>query len=159
MYAAFIPFIFITVIVLLTIYNSKQNKQKQELLLKTFSDTFTFTKKFVRANVFTSGRKNNSLVFNACHIYTTQDMVLLFGYKDLGVFEINTMPVLLTNNPQKYAYLSGTASIIKPKKFNPHSFNNDVYIEFGESGWKTTSVDIRLLKLTDEEKQHILFLQ
>jgi len=160
MYLAILPiFTFVAGIVALTIYNTKQNKRKQEILISTFGNSFLFNKKFVRADVFTSGRKNTSLIFNACHIYTTDDALLIFGYKDLGIFTIEIVPLILTNNPQKYYYLSGSATIIKPKKFNLNSFNSDVYIEYGESGWQTTNVEIRLIKLTPEEKQHLLFLQ
>jgi len=156
MYIALLPLIiFIVAIVFLNTYVAKQNKQKRQVLVDAFGDKFVFYKKYIKAEVFTSGRKNTSLIFNACHIYTTDDALFIFGYKDLGVFTIDIAPIIITNNSNHYY----SASVVKPKKFNPHSFNQDVYIEFGESGWQTTNVEIRLKGLTNDEKQYLSFLQ
>jgi hypothetical protein len=37
-----------------------------------------------------------------------------------------------------------------------HSFGNEVYIEFGESSFSSTGVEIRLKGLSEEEKKLIV---
>lgn len=135
------------------------NKKNHEAMVSYFDDAIVYSKKYIQAKVYTSGRKNTSLLFNLCHLYTTQDAVLLLGYKDFEVYTAYNIPILLTSNPEKYYCLADKAQVIKPKKFNLQSFNHEVYIEFGDSGWDTTNIAIHLKGLTEEEKKYLSFLQ
>lgn len=111
------------------------------------SDQIVARKNFVKCETYTSGRKTSAYRFNTCDLIFLKDSFVIIGYDDFG------------NSKNFTNYLKFTNGLVndrdKLKKINLNSFGNDVYIEFGESSFSSTNVEIRLKNLTEEEKKLI----
>ena len=82
-------------------------------------------------------------------------MLLIIGFVKLGKFKLYKRVYIITQNEIAYSKKFIGAKVFKPKKINLNSFNNDIFIECGESSFTTTSYDFRLKNLSDGEKSFI----
>lgn len=152
--AIFFLLLIIGLMILLRVRRHKANKAAHSILQDNFNDKFTFRKTNVKADIFTIGAaKNTEFRFSNCNVCTLPDAIVLFGFNDI-FYKSYTIPIILTANTSAYEDLSAQAKVVQPKKFNLNSFG-DVYIEFGEPGWQTVKVEMRLKGLTDSEKEHL----
>lgn len=151
----FITFIVATIFIaiIVTIISSSHYKKRQGETLRLLQGRILFLKENVKCESFKSGGSTSSFRFNRCNIYILEDAIFIAGYVTLFTSKSYNSSVLLTNNPDKYFPLSFHTIVEKPNKVNPNSFNNAVYIDFGESAWNKMNISLRLFGLTEEDKQ------
>lgn len=104
-------------------------------------------KNSVKAETFTSGRKNYSFHFRKCDLIFLKKGIVIIPFFNIGKHKFYK-EILFIN-------VDSVAGIGKLKKINLNSFGNDVYLEFGEASFTSTNVEIRLKNLTEEEKKLI----
>lgn len=143
-------------LVLYVIYKKHTNHKKQaELLLAGLGETVVKSMYKLACETVTSGLKNRDFLFSNCDLHLTRDAVILVGYTRTGFTCLFSTPIILTYNIQAYAAQYPFVHVVKPEKVNPYSFNNEVYITFGNSGFATTNVEIRLKGVTDDIKREL----
>lgn len=151
----FMTFIFVGLFftIVVNIIFSSHYKKKQDETLKRLEGKILSSKEYVKCESFGSGGRSSSFRFNRCDIYVLEDAVFIAGYVKFFSLKIYNSSVLLTKNPDKYVPLSFHTIVEKPNKVNSNSFNGAVYIDFGELGWNKTNISLRLLGLTEDDKQ------
>lgn len=149
---SYLPILIFFLVVFLFFYmNTKRRNNEIEKKIAfnddLLSDQIVARKNFVKCETYTSGRKTSAYRFNTCDLIFLKDSFVIIGYDDFG------------NSKNFTNYLKFTNGLVndrdKLKKINLNSFGNDVYIEFGESSFSSTNVEIRLKNLTEEEKKLI----
>ncbi|WP_162128245.1 hypothetical protein [Flavobacterium phycosphaerae] len=118
-----------------------------KLLYDKFSDKILSVKKSVKSETVTSGRKNVGYLFRKCDLIFLENGLVIIPFYNIGKYKIYTNFFFISDN--------SLVGVGKLKRFNLNSFGNDVYIEFGESSFTSTNVEIRLKNLTQEEKSLI----
>ena len=111
--------------------------------------------KNIKSFTFVTGRRNSIFRFRGVDLVMLDDAFFIFGFNSLGSLKFYKCLIILTENKKVYRSHFSTAQIPEMFKFNLNSFNNDVYIEFNEKSQFYSNVEIRLEKLTQEEKQFI----
>lgn len=157
-YVLFIWFAIVYLIILIIILGLKNaaNKKINEPGLKKLAAYITSMSTGLKCTCFNSGRKGAGLRFNRCDVYILEDAVFICGFTKILSYKIFTGHIFLTLEPAKYYPLQLPFNIVKPKKINPYSFNNEVYIEFGESGWNGVNTEIRIKGLAEEQKKLLI---
>lgn len=149
---SYLPILIFFLVVFLFFYmNTKRRNNEIEKKIAfnddLLSDQIVARKNFVKCETYTSGRKTSAYRFNTCDLIFLKDSFVIIGYDDFG------------NSKNFTNYLKFTNGLVndrdKLKKINLNSFGNDVYIEFGESSFSSTNVEIRLKNLTEEKKKLI----
>ena len=145
------PFIFFSAIALIIYLTQKANHNNVIKQLENFYNKFDkeilHEKKSVKCETFTSGRKNSGYLFTKCDLIFLKNELVIIPFYTMGKYKIYKNFLILNDNS-----LTG---IGKLKRLNLNSFGNDVYIEYGESSFTSTNVEIRLKNLTQEEKNLI----
>lgn len=150
--------LFVLIVGGITMLLNQAEKVKYEKILTDVGDKIKISHPGVRCSTFGSGAKNSNYIFNRCDLYLTDDAAIIFGYTPLGQFKLLRSPIILTASQARYLRFSLLSTVIAPGKLNVNSFNNEVFIEFGEAGWRTTNVEIRMKELSNEEKELIAII-
>ena len=108
----------------------------------------------VQCVTFISGAKNNNFSFKKADLYFYENAFLIVGFFKIGKYKFYKSAFLLSQNEYLKNNLK-SFEVIAPKNINLNFFNKDVYIEFGESNFTNTNVEIRLKNLNEEEKNLI----
>ncbi len=128
-------------------------KRKQDKLLEIFGNNYIYKIEGVRCKTFRSGGAWSSPLFNRCTLYLLDNGILIMGYNKFFGLTFYSESIIFTKNVAVYDNLYWYALIERPKKVNPDSFGNTVYIDIGESGSQNVTINIILKGLTTEEKQ------
>ncbi|HUH25123.1 MAG TPA: hypothetical protein VLY87_00720 [Flavobacterium sp.] len=124
--------------------NEINNIQKLSLkLIHEISD--------VKCETFTSGARNVNYLFRTADLYFYENAFLVVGFFKIGKYKFYRSALLFSNN-EILKNNKQSIKIISPKSMNLNSFNKDVYIEFGESNFTNTNVEIRIKNLKEEDK-------
>jgi len=111
---------------------------------------------YVKCEVFTNGARNPNYKFRLADLYFFENSFLVVGIFKLGNFKFYKTAILLSNNFE-LKQDNPDIKITALRNINLHSFNEDVYIEFGYSKFNDTNVEIRLKNLTEEYENLIQF--
>lgn len=149
----YLPFIIwiMLVITIVMISKTKRNhkvKKQLDFLNDDLKDEIISQKNFVKCETFTSGRRTSAYRFNYCDLIFFKESLLIVGFNKYGSSRSFVKKIHLSKG-----LVNGTEKL---KKINLHSFGNEVYIEFGESSFSSTGVEIRLKDLLEEEKKLIV---
>ena len=128
-----------------------------ETVLKIISINLhaVYEKSDVKCETYASGARDDGYAFRRCDLKFLEDALLIIGFVKLGKFKLYKRVYIITQNEIAYSKKFIGAKVFKPKKINLNSFNNDIFIECGESSFTTTSYDFRLKNLSDGEKSFI----
>ena len=148
----FVVFFGIALFIKYSISNSVKNQFKN---LEEIKSKLILEKYNVRSENITIGLRNTQFLFRKAELKFLDDAFFIFGYSKVFKYKFYSCLIILTHNENYYRKLFKGAKIVIPKKVNLNSFDKDVYIEFGEAGFTTTSVEIRLKGLSDQEKEKI----
>lgn len=107
----------------------------------------------IKCKTFTSGAPNSIYVFKLADLYFYENAFLIVGYFKIGKYKFYKTAILLSNDIELLNNPLVTVTI--PKKTNLNSFNNDVFIEFGESNFSETNVEVFIKNLNEEQKKLI----
>lgn len=107
----------------------------------------------IRCKTFTSGELNSIYLFKLADLYFYENAFLIVGYFKIGKYKLYKTAILLSNDNELINNPYVTVTV--PKKTNLHSFNKDVYIEFGESSLSKTNVEVLIKNLNEEQKKLI----
>jgi len=155
----YIPFIIFPIFFLIIFFDRFYSHKKVVLELqkiKKMQFKLIAKKENVRCNTMTSGRKNIGFLYRKADLYFMNDALIIAGYYNFLQRKIYRSLLIATKEFKFYKENFGNADeIIIPKNLNLNSSNNDVYIEFGESNFTSTNVEIRIKNLTEEEKMQI----
>lgn len=110
----------------------------------------------VKCKVFTSGARNPNYRFRLADLYFFENSFLIVGFIKLGNFKFYKSAILLSNNLE-LKQNNPDIKITALRNINLHSFNKDVFIEFGYSKFNDTNVEIRLKNLSEEQKNLIKY--
>jgi len=147
--------LFILIAGSITLLLSQAQKARYKEIVADIRNEVKIIHPGVRCSTFCSGAKNSKYIFNRCDLYLTDDAIILLGYLSIGRFKIFRSPIILTSIQARYMHFSITSTVLAPRKLNINSFSKEVFIEFGEAGWRTTNVEVRLKGLSNEEKELI----
>ncbi|RWU09801.1 hypothetical protein [Pedobacter chitinilyticus] len=147
-----IPIIIFPLTLALLIFFSYKNNHKDVLKQLTFirekyHDKILLEKTDVTCETSTSGLKNGKYLFTKCDLIFLENALTIIVSRKIGKQKLYSNLIFIES---KIALGHGAI-----KRFNLHSFNGDVYIEFGESGFTSTNVTVQLKNLTPEEKNLI----
>ena len=148
-------FIFFLFAVFLIYFLNQQTRKENLIIVEAIKDTIVFSLTNVVCSTFKSGIKGGNFDFNRCDLYLNEDALIILGYKKIGVFEYLSSPVIVVGNYEEYPLSFKSAKVMKPKKINMNSFNNEVYIEFEVKGWMTTTLEIRLKHISFDNKEKL----
>lgn len=110
----------------------------------------------VSCNSMTSGKIKIGFLYRKADLYFMNDALIIAGYCNFMQRKLYRIILIATKSLEFYKdNFVNSDEIIVPKKLNLNSFNDDVFIEFGESSFTSTNVEIRLKNLTKEEKMQI----
>ena len=155
----YIPFIIFPIVFLIIFFDRFYSHKKvvQELQkIKKMEFKLIAKKENVRCSTMTSGRKKIDSLYRKADLYFMNDALIIAGYYNFLQRKIYKNLLIATQELEFYKdNFENADEIIIPKKLNLNSFNNDVYIEFGESSFTSTNVEIRIKNLTNEEKMQI----
>ncbi len=107
----------------------------------------------IRCKTFTSGTPNSIYLFKLADLYFYENAFLIVGHFKIGKYKFYKTAILLSNNNELINNPYVTVTV--PKRTNLHSFNKDVYIEFGESSFSETNVEVLIKNLNEEQKNLI----
>jgi len=150
--------VFVSVIWLITYLNNQNRKKQWSSVADTLGSRVIAQLERVKCETFYSGAKNGGQNFTHCHLYLTDDALVIFGYSKVLMIKQLRVPLVLTRNSSFYAFVSPYSQLIKPKKINLNSFNGDIYIEFEQPGLIRTNVEIRLKEISSDLKNRLEFL-
>ncbi len=155
----YIPFIIFPIFLIVIFYDRFYSHKKvivELQRLKNIQFKLIAKKENVKCNTMTSGRKNIGFLYRKADLYFMNDALIIAGYFNFMQRKVYRSLLIATKSLEFYKEnFVNTDEIIVPKKLNLNSFNDDVYIEFGESSFTSTNVEIRLKNLTKEEKMKI----
>ena len=155
----YIPFIIFPIVFLIIFFDRFYSHKKvvQELQkIKKMEFKLIAKKENVRCSTMTSGRKKIDSLYRKADLYFMNDALIIAGYYNFLQRKIYRSLLIATQELEFYKdNFENADEVIIPKKLNLNSSNNDVYIEFGESSFTSTNVEIRIKNLTDEEKMQI----
>ncbi len=129
----------------------KYAKQKQIIESVLRPDCLLHLKE-VKCDTYATGAKNSGMQFKTCELFIIQDAIILLGYYKIFNLEINNIPIILSGNVDNFKKKFENAFVIKPKKINPYSYDNEVFIEFGEGSFTETNIIVRLKNIADDDK-------
>ncbi len=131
--------------------NKKYAKQKQIIESLLRPDCLLHLKE-VKCDTYATGAKNSGMQFGTCELFVIQDAIILQGYYKIFNLEINNIPIILSGNVDNFNKKFKDVFVIKPKKINPYSYDNEVFIEFGEASFTETNIIVRLKNISDNDK-------
>ncbi len=148
-YLPFLIWIMFGITIIMISKTTRNHKVKKQLnfLDEELKDEIISRKNFVKCETFTSGRRTSAYRFNYCDLIFFKESFLIIGYDKYGNSKSFVNKIYISNG-----IVNKTEKL---KKINLHSFGNEVYIEFGESNFSSTGVEIRLKGLSEEEKSLI----
>jgi len=146
---------FLCICLLVVKLNNKKKKQLYNNIIANTKGDLVMILNQINCESSTLGLKNRDYIFNKADVYILPDALILFGYWQNIFFKQLSVPIILTNHLEKYLFNYGVSKIVNPDKMNLNSFNGDVYFSFGEAGFFSTSVDIRLKGLSAGDKELI----
>jgi len=147
------------VICALLLFNHLINKQKRkdyDILVDTLGSRIHIHLQNVKAETSSIGAKNGGYRFLRAELLITEDALIIFGRGSILGLRQLTDPLILTKNPD-YRYFS-FAKFIQPVRLELNSFRGDIHIGFVQPGIIDTEVDFQFKDVSDEVKQHLLFL-
>jgi hypothetical protein len=141
MNSSYLPFIIwlmlgITIVIISKTTRNSKVKKQLDFLNDDINDEIVSRKNFVKCETFTSGRRTSAYRFNYCDLIFFKESFLIIGFDKYGNSKSFVKKIFISNG-----IVNKTERL---KKINLHSFGNEVYIEFGESSFSSTSVEIRL---------------
>jgi len=159
MYAIIFPILFfVTFFGLIFLIRNENHKGVKKTIDKILHSQLKLNKivNSVKCRVFTSGARNPNYRFRLADLYFFENSFLIVGFIKLGNFKFYKSAILLSNNIE-LKQNNPDIKITTLRNINLHSFNKDVFIEFGYSKFNATNVEIRLKNLTEEYKSLIKF--
>lgn len=148
----FVILYFISFLILIFVIRNKNSKSVQLELVKIQNLNLKLNKflSSVKCETFISGSINTNYLFRVADLYFYENAFLIIGYFKVGKYKFYKSALLLSNDE---SLINNTnIKVISPRKLNINSFNKDVYIEFVESIYINTSIEIRLTNLKEEDK-------
>lgn len=153
------PFIFFSLFYIIIFFNRFYTHKRIVVELQKLNNIATkliAKKKDVKCNTLTSGRKKVGFSYRNADLYFMNDALIVAGYFNFMKRKVYCSLLIATKELEFYTLNFVNADeVIAPKNINLNSFNNDVFLEFGESSFKSTNVDLRIKNLTVEEKKLI----
>ena len=149
-YQPFIIWLILSITIFMISKTTRNHKVKKQIdiLNDDLKDQIISRKNFVKCETFTSGRRTSAYRFNYCDLIFFKESFLIIGYDKYGNSKSFVKKIFISKG-----IVNKTEKL---KKINLHSFGNEVYIEFGESSFSSTGVEIRLKGLSEEEKKLIV---
>ncbi|WP_285010489.1 hypothetical protein [Pedobacter faecalis] len=129
-------------------YTSLVSVPKADILMQLYD---------LRCETFISGVQRPDLNFKKCDLVITHSAVLVFGYSGLMKHKLYVKPLIFHKAEAVPPYHSGLH--IVPKKINPHSIGNTVYIMFEVAGFMTATIDLRIFDVPEEARERMSFLE
>lgn len=109
----------------------------------------------IKCFTFVSGGRKFLYQFNHAHLLMFEDALVICGFTKIGKIKLYKSVIVLANNNEWYKENCSSARFPRIKQFYPHSFNEDVYFDCVEEGIMDSNIELRLEKLTEEQKQYI----
>ena len=145
------PFLIITTLIVIAFFIQKnsyaQTVKQLETLRSQSVEKIIHEKKSVKSRTFTIGRKNNSYHFRKCDLIFLEKSLAIVPFYNIGKYKIYSNFFLITGDT--------IVGIAKLNRFDLNASGDDVRIEFGQAGFTTVNVEIRLKNLTQDEKKLI----
>lgn len=151
----FIP-LFICALLLFNHLINKERRKNYDKLVDTLGSRIHIHLKNVKAETSSIGAKGGGYHFVRSELLITEDALIIFGWGMIIGFKQLTNPLILTKNPD-YRYFS-FAKFIQPVRLDLNSFRGDIHIGFVQPGIIDTEVNFQFKDISDEVKQHLLFL-
>lgn len=134
--------------------NMHNLKSKREIL-EEIGDFIKISLKDCIVESSTLGAKNSAFLINKADIYFSEDAIFIFGYSSTFSLKSYSCPIILTNELASTKSQFKKAIVKKPIKINLHSFDKDIYLEFGEANWPSTNVSWRIKGIEEHIKSKI----
>lgn len=132
--------------------NSKVVK-KEITKIKNLNLILNLSLQSVKCKTFTSGAPDSKYSFKSADLYFYKNAFLIVGYFKIRKYKFYKTAIFLSNDNELKN--KQNIRVIVPKKINLNSFNKEVYIEFGESSFSETNVEVHLKNLNEEQKKLI----
>lgn len=148
--------LFICALLLFNHLINKERRKNYDKLIDTLGSRIQIHLKNIKVETSSIGAKGGGYHFVRSELLITEDALIIFGWGMIVGFKQLTDPLILTKNPD-YRYFS-FAKFIQPVRLDLNSFRGDIHIGFVHPGLIDTEVDFHFNDVSEEIKQHLLFL-
>lgn len=154
--------LFLGTFIFIPIWFTHKNIERQLNNAKNIPFQLLLKKEKVKTENSVGGytKTNRTFLFKYADLYFYENAFIIAGYKSFFGIKLYQHIIILTLSEQQYQnYFPYETTITLPKRFNPNSFNGDVYIEFNNLKITAHYSIIRLKGLSNEEKEKISYLR
>jgi hypothetical protein len=143
------------IIISLNFYQFKIRKGRNNEILQKVKSSIIFSLKEIKTENSSLGLKNPNFRFGYADLYFTADAIIIFGYSKFSKYKFYQNAIIFSKEIAFPTYYKLVNLLFEPKMFNLYSFENAMFVEFGEAALNKTLVTIRFLGISADEKLQI----